>query len=414
MGPGAKQAELPLELWVALRYLRGRRRERFISLITWISVGGVAVGVTALIVVLSVMTGFERDLRDKILGANAHVVVYPMGGGLADYRRMTERVRSVEGVVAATPFVTGQVMLVYGGTVTGALLRGVDPTTAAQATDLGRFLVEGSLEDLAEGGAGVILGRELARNLGIRVGDAVQLVTPTGGLTPLGVIPRIRAFRVRGLFASGMYEYDTGIVITSLEEAQDFLRMGDAVSGIEVRLADLYTAREAARRIEQALGPGVWARDWMEMNRNLFSALKLEKTAMFIILALIVVVAAFNIAATLIMVVLEKSREIGVLKSMGATARMIRRIFVAEGMVIGGLGTALGLLGGWGLCALLARYRFIRLPSDVYYIDTLPVVMEPEVFAAVALCALALCFLATLYPSWQAARLDPVEILRYE
>ncbi len=406
--------ELPLELWVALRYLRGRRRERFISLITWISVGGVAVGVTALIVVLSVMTGFERDLRDKILGTNAHVVVYPMGGTLTDYRRVTRKVRAVEGVVAATPFVSGQVMLVYGGTVTAALLRGVDPETAGEATDLGRFLVEGSLSDLTQDGPGVILGRELARNLGILVGDTVQLVSPAGGLTPLGLVPRIRAFRVKGLFASGMYEYDTGIVVTSLAEAQDFLRLGDGVSGIEVRLADLYAARRAARRIEAALGAGYWARDWMEMNRNLFSALKLEKTAMFIILALIVVVAAFNIAATLIMVVLEKSREIGVLKSMGATARTIRRIFVAEGMVIGGLGTALGLIGGWGLCSLLERYRFIRLPSDVYYIDTLPVVMEPEVFLIVAGCALALCFLATLYPSWQAARMDPVEILRYE
>ncbi|NOY45709.1 MAG: lipoprotein-releasing ABC transporter permease subunit [Deltaproteobacteria bacterium] len=406
--------ELPLELWVALRYLRGRRRERFISLITWISVGGVAVGVTALIVVLSVMTGFERDLRDKILGTNAHVVVYPMGGTLTDYRRVTRKVRAVEGVVAATPFVSGQVMLVYGGNVTAALLRGVDPETAGEATDLRRFLVEGSLSDLTRDGPGVILGRELARNLGILVGDTVQLVSPAGGLTPLGLVPRIRAFRVKGLFASGMYEYDTGIVVTSLAEAQDFLRLGDGVSGIEVRVADLYDARRAARRIEAVLGAGYWARDWMEMNRNLFSALKLEKTAMFIILALIVVVAAFNIAATLIMVVLEKSREIGVLKSMGATARTIRRIFVAEGMVIGGLGTAMGLIGGWGLCSLLERYRFIRLPSDVYYIDTLPVVMEPEVFLIVAGCALALCFLATLYPSWQAARMDPVEILRYE
>ncbi|WP_025324352.1 lipoprotein-releasing ABC transporter permease subunit [Deferrisoma camini] len=406
--------ELPLELWVALRYLRGRRRERFISLITWISVGGVAVGVTALIVVLSVMTGFERDLRDKILGTNAHVVVYPMGGTLTDYRRVTRKVRAVEGVVAATPFVSGQVMLVYGGNVTAALLRGVDPETAGDATDLSRFLVEGSLSDLTRDGPGVILGRELARNLGILVGDTVQLVSPAGGLTPLGLVPRIRAFRVKGLFASGMYEYDTGIVVTSLAEAQDFLRLGDGVSGIEVRVADLYDARRAARRIESVLGAGYWARDWMEMNRNLFSALKLEKTAMFIILALIVVVAAFNIAATLIMVVLEKSREIGVLKSMGATARTIRRIFVAEGMVIGGLGTAMGLIGGWGLCSLLERYRFIRLPSDVYYIDTLPVVMEPEVFLIVAGCALALCFLATLYPSWQAARMDPVEILRYE
>ncbi len=406
--------ELPYELWIALRYMKARRREAFISLITWISVGGVALGVTALIVVLSVMTGFERDLRDKILGTNAHVVVYSMGGTIRGYRDAVSRIEQVDGVVAAAPFVASQVMVMAGGTVQGALLRGVDVASVSRATDLGRFLVEGSLADLTAGGPGLVVGREMARNMGLMVGDMVQLVSPSGGLTPMGMVPRIRAFRVVGLFASGMYDFDTGIVFTSLREAQDFLRMGDGVSGIEVRVADLYRARSVAREIERRLGSGFWARDWIEMNRNLFSALKLEKTAMFIILALIVLVAAFNIASTLIMVVLEKTREIGILKSMGATNRSIRRIFVLEGLVIGGLGTAAGLVGGWGLCALLKRYRFIHLPSDVYYIDTLPVVMEPGVFVLVGLCALALSFLATLYPSWQASRLDPVEIIRYE
>ena len=406
--------ELPYELWIALRYMKARRREAFISLITWISVGGVALGVAALIVVLSVMTGFERDLRDKILGTNAHVVVYPMGGTIRGYRDVVGRIEQVDGVVAAAPFVASQVMVMAGGTVQGALLRGVDAASVSRATDLGRFLVEGSLEDLAGPGPGLVVGREMARNMGLMLGDVVQVVSPSGSLTPMGMVPRIRAFRVVGLFASGMYDFDTGIVFTSLREAQDFLRMGDGVSAIEVRVADLYRARAVARKIEKRLGSGFWARDWIEMNRNLFSALKLEKTAMFIILTLIVLVAAFNIASTLIMVVLEKTREIGILKSMGATNRSIRRIFVLEGLVIGGLGTAAGLLGGWGLGALLKRYRFIQLPSDVYYIDTLPVVMEPGVFVLVAVCALALSFLATLYPSWQASRLDPVEIIRYE
>ncbi len=406
--------ELPYELWIALRYLRARRREMFISLITWISVGGVAVGVMALVVVLSVMTGFERDLRDKILGANAHVVVQSVAGPLENYQDLARRIERLEGVAAATPYVSSQVMLLVGGTVQGALLRGVDPGSVARATELARFMVQGRLEDLEREPAGLVVGREMARNLGILPGDVGQVVSPTGGLTPMGMIPRVRAFRVVGVFASGMYEFDTGVVITSLRAAQDFLRTGDRVDGIEVRVTDIYRARDVARAIERALGGGVWARDWMEMNRNLFSALKLEKTAMFVILALIVLVAAFNIASSLIMVVLEKTREIGILKSMGATARSIRRIFVLEGMVIGGLGTLGGTVGGWILCYLLERYRFIKLPSDVYYIDTLPVVMEPEVFAGVALCALVLCFLATLYPSWQAARLDPVKTLRYE
>ncbi len=406
--------ELPYELWIALRYLRARRREMFISLITWISVGGVAVGVMALVVVLSVMTGFERDLRDKILGANAHVVVQSVAGPLENYRDLAGRIEGLEGVVAATPYVASQVMLLVGGTVQGALLRGVDPGSVARATELARFMVQGSLEDLVREPAGLVVGREMARNLGILPGDVIQVVSPSGGLTPMGMIPRVRAFRVVGVFASGMYEFDTGVVVTSLRTAQDFLRAGDRVDGIEVRVRDIYRARDVARAIERSVGARVWARDWMEMNRNLFSALKLEKTAMFVILALIVLVAAFNIASSLIMVVLEKTREIGILKSMGATARSIRRIFVLEGMVIGGLGTLGGIVGGWALCYLLERYRFIKLPSDVYYIDTLPVVMEPEVFAGVALCALVLCFLATLYPSWQAARLDPVETLRYE
>ncbi|GAB4266001.1 MAG: lipoprotein-releasing ABC transporter permease subunit [Deferrisomatales bacterium] len=404
----------PYELWIALRYLKGRRQELFISLITWISVGGVALGVTALVVVLSVMTGFEEDLRDKILGTTAHAVVYPMGGVLEDYGAVMAAVEEVDGVEGATPFAVSQVMLMAGGRVQGAVFRGIDVSSVGRATELEKFLVAGSLDGLEGKLPGILVGREMARNMGLFLGDAVQVVSPGGSPTPLGMVPRIRAFRVAGIFASGMYEYDTSFVFVSLGEAQDFLRLGKGVSGIEVRVDDIYRARAVARAIDAALGPGFWTRDWMEMNRNLFSALKLEKTAMFVILALIVLVAAFNIASTLIMVVLEKSREIAILKSMGATNRSVRRIFVAEGLVIGAIGTALGLLGGWLLCELLQRYKFVELPSDVYYIDTLPVVMKPGLFLLVGVCAVALCYLATLYPSWQASRLDPVETLRYE
>lgn len=404
----------PYELGIALRYLKARRGELFISLITWISVGGVALGVMALVVVLSVMTGFEEDLRDKILGATPHVTVYPMGPTLANPSAVVRELEQVQGVVAAAPFAMSQVMLMAGRAVQGAVFRGIDVESGVRATDVERFLVEGSLPDLRGDVPGLLVGREMARNMGLFVGDVVQVVSPAGNPTPLGLVPRMRAFRVAGIFASGMYEYDTSFIFTALETAQDFLRLGEGVNGIEVRTRDLYGAGKVARAIEARLGPGYWTRDWMEMNRNLFSALKLEKIVMFVILALIVLVAAFNIAATLIMVVLEKARDIGILKSMGATGRSIRRIFMLEGLVIGGLGTSGGLVGGWVLCVLLKRYKFIDLPSDVYYIDTLPVVMKPEVFALVGACAVALCFLATLYPSWQAARLDPVEILRYE
>ncbi|MDW7711944.1 MAG: lipoprotein-releasing ABC transporter permease subunit [Deferrisomatales bacterium] len=406
--------DAPYELGIALRYLKARRGELFISLITWISVGGVALGVMALVVVLSVMTGFEEDLRDKILGATAHVTVYSLGPALERSADVVGELEQVEGVVSATPFALSQVMLMAGRAVQGAVFRGVELESEARAAEVERFLVEGRLPEARGDVPGLLVGREMARGMGLFVGDVVQVVSPAGSPTPLGLVPRMRAFRVSGIFASGMYEYDTSFLFTDLETAQDFLRLGEGVSGIEVGTRDLYGADRVARAIEARLGPGYWTRDWMEMNRNLFSALKLEKIVMFVILALIVVVAAFNIAATLIMVVLEKARDIGILKSMGATGRSIRRIFMLEGLVIGGLGTGAGLLGGWVLCVLLKRYRFIDLPSDVYYIDTLPVVMKPEVFALVAVCAVALSFLATLYPSWQAARMDPVEILRYE
>lgn len=402
------------ELWIAFRYLKARRREVFISLITWISVAGVALGVTALIVVLSVMTGFEEDLRDKILGANAHAVVLPMGGMLQEPARVAAEVEKVEGVTGATPFATSQVMLMAGGNVTGAVLRGIDAASVRRVIDVDRVLVRGRLADLEGDVPGVLVGREMARNMGLFPGDKVQIVTPAGSVTPIGMIPRLRTFRVAGIFATGMYEFDTTFAFVSLREAQDFLRLGDAAGGVEVRVRDIYDARRVARQIEAKLGPGYFVRDWMDMNRNLFSALKLEKAAMFVILALIILVAAFNITSTLIMVVLEKSREIAILKSMGATNRSVRRIFMLEGLVIGGLGTALGLVGGWTLCWLLHRYKFIDLPSDVYYIDTLPVVMKPEVFGLVAVCSVVLCLVATVYPSWQASRLDPVEALRYE
>jgi len=411
------------ELFIGLRYLKAKRKQTFVSLITLISIAGVMVGVTALIVVLAVMNGFKEDLRNKILGVTSHAVISRFDGNISNYTQVEKNINQVEGVAAATPFIYTQVMINSRQGVSGAVLRGIDPESASQVINLQENLRSGSLQDLAEGkgsGAtkvtpGIILGNELARNLGVSRGEPVTVISPFGRLTPLGQVPRSQTFRVVGVFDSGMYEYDSTIAYVTLSAAQRFLGIGDRVTGIEVRVDDIYKADQVAKAISKALdGYPYWARDWMRMNKNLFSALKLEKIVMFIILTLIIIVAAFNIIGTLIMVVLEKTRDIAILKSMGATRRSITKIFMFEGAVIGLVGTLLGLLGGYGLCKLLATYKFIELPQDVYYISTLPVKMDPLDTVLIALAAIVISLAATLYPAWQASRLDPAEAIRYE
>ena len=411
------------ELFVSLRYLLAKRRQTFISLITFISIAGVAVGVTALIVVLAVMNGFQDDLRNRILGITSHVIVGSFNGTFSDYQDLVEKVEQEPGVVAATPFIHAQVMISSGKNVSGALLRGIDPQTAAKVINIQDNMLRGSLGDLrsepAQSGdtppqQGIILGVELCNNLGVRQGEWVTVISPSGRLTPLGQVPKSRLFQVVGIMQSGMYEYDNTLAYISLTAAQQFLGLADAVSGIEMRLTDIYRAREIAESLRSHLGLPYWVRDWMQMNRNLFSALKLEKVVMFIILTLIVLVAAFNIVSSLIMLVMEKTRDIAILKAMGATTSSIRKIFVMEGFLIGTSGTILGLLGGFTLCSLLKKYQFIELPRDVYYISTLPVKMELLDVGVIAFSAILISLVATLYPSRQAARLDPAEALRYE
>jgi len=411
---------LQFELFVCLRYLKAKRKQGFISLISFISVAGVAVGVMALIVVLAVMTGFTSEFRDKILGINSHVVVQNFSGPITNYQALSKEVAGVEGVAGVTPYLYSQAMITGGSAGTGAVLRGIDPASAAKVLSLADHLKQGSVTDLAADSdqgnrqrPGIILGRDLAVQLQVSMHDRVRLFSASGPLTPMGIIPKILTCRVVGIFETGMYEYDSALAYVSLATAQKFLDQPDTVHGLEVKTSDIAKADLVAKKIEALLGRGYLAKDWMSMNKNIFSALRLEKTALSIIMALVVLVAAFNIVSTLIMVVMSKTKEIAILKSMGATSGNIMRIFIYEGLIIGATGTLLGILGGLGLCEILSRYKFITLP-EVYPISTLPVLVIPHDVIIIAMSALLITFLATLYPSWQAAKIDPAVALRYE
>ncbi len=415
------------EWFIGLRYLKAKRKQTFISIITFISIAGVMVGVMALIVVLSVMSGFEKSLREKILGTQAHLVVLKASQeGMDHYGEVIQKIREVKGVVSGAPFIFSQVMLSSGSNVSGVVLKGIDPNQEGKVTELPRYMKAGNLQALTEVRSGeppgIILGGELVKHLSTAVGDTIQVISPLGSMTPMGMMPKMKRFRVVGIFHSGMYEYDNTMAYVSLESAQKFFGMGDEVTGIQVRTTDLYKVKEIGREIRRTLGFSFWTRDWMEMNRNLFSALRLEKIAMFIILVLIVLVAAFNIISTLIMVVMEKHKDIAILKSMGASSKGIQKIFMIEGLVIGIVGTVfggtLGLLAAFNLEKITGfvenLFGFKILASDVYYIDKLPSQVNPSDVLIITATAIVISLLATLYPSWRASKLDPAEALRYE
>jgi lipoprotein-releasing system permease protein len=413
------------EWFIGLRYLKAKRKQTFISIITVISIVGVAVGVLTLIVVLAVMSGFEKTLKEKILGTQAHIVVLKASQqGMDHYGELMKEIDQVKGVVSATPFIYTEVMLSSESNVTGGVVKGIDPDQEGRVTDLSRNMKAGRLQDLkGEGGSpGIILGVELAKQLGVSLNDPIQVISPLGTITPMGMMPKMKRFRVVGIFHSGMYDFDSKFAYISIDSAQKFLNMDSRVTGIEVKTDNIYRVKEIGKEIRKKLGFPFWTKDWMEMNRNLFSALKLEKIAMFILLVLIVLVAAFNIISTLIMVVMEKHKDIAILKSMGASSMGILKIFIIEGGVIGLVGTALGTIVGLAMAFNLDKivaflenlFGFKILSPDVYYIERFPSQVNPFDIALIVTTAILISLLATLYPSWRASKLDPAEALRYE
>lgn len=407
------------ETFIALRYLFALRKQSFISVISLFAVCGVAIGVGALIVVIGVMNGFSTDLRDKILGVNAHVLVTSLRGGMKDYRELTEEAKKVPGVIGVTPFVYSEVMLSTRSGVKGVVLRGIDPTTSDSVVSLSKDLISGDIRRLGNRDGdlpGIVIGSELAKRLGLTEGSQVNLLSPSGRSSSAGFTPKVRRFIVVGVFRTGMFEYDSSLGYVSIPAARQLLGFkGDVVSGLEISVDDVYNVEAITRQLRERVASfTVYVRHWQEMNANLFAALKLEKSAMFIILAMIVLVGSFSIVTTLVMLVIQKTKDIAVLMSLGAEVKSIRRIFMLQGTLIGLGGTVIGYCIGVPVSLLLKKYQFIKLPSNVYPVDYLPVRLEAFDLATIGIAAFLLCFLATIYPARRAASLSPSEALRYE
>jgi lipoprotein-releasing system permease protein len=412
----------PYELFVGLRYTRAKRRNHFISFISLISMLGIALGIIVLITVLSVMNGFQQELRARILGVASHVEISSFGGLLADWRLVMEAARAHPQVKGAAPYILGQGMLAFDQAVQGALIRGILPEREDEVADIGRHMKQGRLADLKPGEFGIILGVELAHALGVRLGDKVTVIAPQGNVTPAGILPRLKQFTVVGIFEVDMNLYDAGLAFVHMEDAARLYRMGDAVSGVRLKLADLFAAPEVSRQLAVALPGNLLIRDWTQQNANFFRAVQMEKRVMFVIMFFIVAVAAFNIVSTLVMVVTDKQADIAILRTLGATPASIMKIFIVQGTLIGLVGTVAGVVGGVLLAAnidvvvpAIERLFGVHfLAKDVYYISELPSQVQTWDVVAIATVSFVLSLLATLYPSWRASRTNPAEALRYE
>ncbi len=429
------------QTFVALRYLRSRKRHRSISFSTLISVAGVAVGVMALLIVMSVMSGFHEDLQKKILGVSTHLVVLGYGSEMDGYEAVMNTIMQHEEVASVSPFVYGQIMVSSGKHAQGVYIRGIDPDLEKETTEILNYMIEGNLDHLKPGMSnqvdpayvtlgeqegmqdediaeveprpGIVLGRELADTLNVYVGDVIKVISPFGGYGPMGNLPKVKKFRVVGVFEVGMFEYDSNLVLSGMGPAQDFLELEDNITGIEVKVKDIYQADRVGKEIKEMLGMYT-VRNWMEMHKNLFAALKLEKYAMFVILTLIVIVAAFNIVSMQLMNVIEKEREIAIMKAMGASNKSIMSIFMLQGFLIGMVGTVIGITLSFMVGYAMNEFQLIKLPADVYYLSHLSAKMKLWDFIAVSAAAMIISFTATVYPAMQASKLNPVEPLRYE
>jgi lipoprotein-releasing system permease protein len=406
---------MSFELFVARRYLTARRKQAFISVITMISVGGIAIGVAALVIAIALITGFQSDVQDKILGATSHVMVSDLGGeGLADYEAMADKIRSLPGVESASPVVYNTVLITGIGESSGALVKGIDFERERPGSAWLQTLESGRIPDGSGPRDGLLLGRELALKIGAQPGDTVDIVTASSNLSPLGLMPKRKRFQVSGIFNTGLYEFDSSTALASIAVAQRLFGLEGRASYIQVKLADIFAAPALGERIKAVLPPVVYITTWMELNKSLFSALKLEKNIMFLTITLIVIVAALNIIATLILMVMEKTRDIGILMAIGATPRTVNRIFFFQGALIGVIGTALGVLLGLGWCALANAFELIKIPVDIYQISYVPFRMRPLDLAAIVGVTLLISFVSTLFPARRAAKTDPVVALKYE
>jgi lipoprotein-releasing system permease protein len=413
---------LQYELFIGLRYTRAKRRNHFISFISAVSMLGIALGVAALITVLSVMNGFQKEVRARILSVVSHVQITGPGGQLAQWQRVADAAQRNPGVVAAAPYVNGQAMLVNEATARGALVRGVDPALEGRVAEVATKVVAGRLDALVPGEFGIVLGADLARGLRLYPGDRVTVIAPQGLVTPAGVVPRLRSFRVVGLFEVGHYEYDSGLALMHIADAQRLFQLGEEVSGVRLKLADLFESRRVARELYRDAGGDLLISDWTRSHANFFRAVEIEKTMMFIILMLIVAVAAFNVVSTLVMAVTDKQADIAILRTLGATPGSIMQVFMVQGVLIGVVGTLIGVAGGIALALnidvvvpfLERLFRLKFLSPEVYFINDLPSDLRSADVIAVTAVALVLSLVATIYPSWRASRVRPAEALRYE